>query len=237
MDKSAAQSFGLTPEEKTAFLQSAENVQQAAAKHLSTCHDAFPVVDFVKNLQAGVDRVVDEVVRKEGHVDCRTGCSHCCSAKVEAIAPEIFQIVEELGRRSAAERVEIVERLQAHAATSNDGSAPWSQRKSCPFLIDHLCSIYQVRPAVCRKAHSLDAGKCEAHGSTIPQYLAITLNTEALLKGTSGAYRQLGFDASSLELVRAVLLAMHDPSALSRWYRGEKVFEPAAMALPITAVT
>jgi len=49
-------------------------------------------------------------------------------------------------------------------------------------------------------------------------------NVEALAKGTSEAYKKLGFDASSHELGRAVLLALSDPSAESRWYNGESVF-------------
>ena len=105
---------------------------------------------------------------------------------------------------------------------------PWNHRKSCPFLKDRLCSIYQVRPAACRKAHSADVSQCEAHAPVIPQNLEIALNAEALLRGTSGAYRQRGFDASAHELVRAVLLALLDPSAQARWYNGEQVFESAA---------
>lgn len=220
----------LTPEEQTAFLQSAENVQQAVVKHLSAHHGELSVVAFVRNLQRGVDRVVDEAVRQGVQLGCKTGCSHCCSARVEAIAPEVFQIVAELESRSATERSEMVERLMAHATTPNEEAALWNQRKSCPFLTNRLCTIYQVRPAVCRKAHSLDAEKCEAHAPTIPQNLEIALGAEALQRGTSGAYHQRGLDASSYELVRAVLLAMQDPSALARWYRGEHVFGPATAA-------
>lgn len=221
----------LTPEEETAFFQSAENVQRAAAKHLSARPSEFFVIAFVKNLQAGIDRVVDGVVRQGAHIDCKAGCSHCCSAKVEAIAPEIFQIVAELGRRTAAERSEIIGRLTVYAATKVEESALWSQRKSCPFLTNNLCSIYHVRPAVCRKAHSVDAGKCGAYAPAIPQNIEVALSAEALLRGTSGAYQQMGFDASSLELVSAVLLALHDPSAQARWYRGEDVFGHAAAGL------
>jgi hypothetical protein len=93
-----------------------------------------------------------------------------------------------------------------------------------------LCSIYQVRPAACRKAHSSDVTECEAHAPVIPQDREIALRAEALIIGTSGAYRQRGFDASSYELVRAVLIALRDPSAQARWYRGEPVFEPAEAA-------
>jgi hypothetical protein len=93
-----------------------------------------------------------------------------------------------------------------------------------------LCSIYQVRPAACRKAHSSDVAECEAHAPVIPQDREVALHAEALLIGTSDAYRQRGFDASSYELVRAVLIALSDPSVQARWYGGEQVFEAAEAA-------
>jgi len=219
----------LKPEEETAFLQSTENVQLAAVRQLSTHNDEASVVAFVQKAQQAVDRVIGAVANRGAHIDCKAGCSHCCSARVEAIAPEIFQIARELELRPAAELTETVDRLQAHIAAPGQENAAWGHRKSCPFLARNLCSIYEVRPAACRKAHSLDVSKCEAHAPEIPQNLEIVLDAEALLRGTSGAYRQRGFDASGHELVRAVLVALLDPSAQARWYRGEQVFELAEL--------
>jgi hypothetical protein len=50
-----------------------------------------------------------------------------------------------------------------------------------------------------------------------------------LLIGTTGANRQRSFDASSYELVHAVLIALRDPSAQPRWIDGEQVFELPAL--------
>lgn len=225
------QSHGvLSPEEQTAFLQSARNVQQAAVSHLSTHPAEQSVVTFVRSLHQAVDRANDAAVSRGAHLDCKAGCSHCCNARVEAIAPEIFLIAGELAQRPTLALAEVVGRLQAHLAASDQEALPWGHRKSCPFLEDHLCSIYPVRPATCRKGHSADAAKCAAHAPVIPQNLDMILNAEALISGTSGAYRQRGFDGSAHELVRAVLLALVDPSAQTRWFNGEQVFEAAAPA-------
>jgi Fe-S-cluster containining protein len=222
----------LKPEELSAFLRSADNVQRSAVEHLRTHPAEASVVAFVRNLHEGVDHVVSKAVHQGARMDCKAGCSHCCNARVEAIAPEIFQIAAEIERRPAAERRETVDRLKAHAAMRSEDTAPWSRRKSCPFLIDHLCSIYQVRPAACRKAHSTDVRECEANAPTIPQNLEMVLDIEALRQGTSAAYRQSGFDASGHELVQAVLLALLDPSARTRWHSGEQVFELALAEPP-----
>ena len=102
----------------------------------------------------------------------------------------------------------------------------WSRRPKCPFLKNELCAIYDVRPSVCRKAHSLDVTKCQTGASEIPQNLATMVSVAALTKGMSDAYGRLGFDASGHELGRAVLLALSDPTAESRWCSGEAVFMP-----------
>jgi hypothetical protein len=54
----------LTPEEQSAFVQSVENVQQAAATSLSTQRSGRSVVAFVRNLHQAVDRVVDAAVHR-----------------------------------------------------------------------------------------------------------------------------------------------------------------------------
>jgi uncharacterized protein len=218
----------LTPEERAAFLQSAENVQRASASHLCSHPDEGSVVTFVQNLHQAVDRVVGAAVQQGARIDCQAGCSHCCNARVEAIAPEIFLIAGELARRSASALAELLDRLQSHTSAPGQKALPWSHRPSCPFLENRLCSIYPVRPASCRKGHSADVGACEANAPTIPQHLEIVLGAEALQKGSAGAYRQRGFDGSAHELVSGVLLALTDPSAQARWYAGEPVFDRAA---------
>lgn len=213
----------LTPEEQAAFLRSADNVQRAVEQHLRSCLDKQSVISFISNLQHGVDRVIQTAINQGIGIACMEGCKHCCSARVEAMAPEIFRIARELEGRPAEELDRFVLRLKIHASMSSEATA-WNQRPDCPFLTDELCSIYDIRPNVCRKAHSLDVAKCRESASEIPQDLGIGVAVEALTKGTSDAYGKLGFDASSHELGRAVLLALSDPSAEYRWYRGEDVF-------------
>lgn len=86
------------------------------------------------------------------------------------------------------------------------------------------CTIYDVRPSVCRRAHSLDVRKCEANAPEIPQDLGVVVSIEALSNGTSDACRKLGFNTLGHELGLAVLLALFDESAESRWFNGEPVF-------------
>ncbi len=221
---SDSKNFTLTPEEQVAFFNSADNVQQATERHLRAHQSQQSVISFVSSLQHSVSRVIQTARAQGVGIACRAGCSHCCSARVEAMPPEVFLIAKELEGRPTEERQQFVQRLKMHVATRSELN-PWNQRSKCPFLTDDLCSIYAVRPSACRKAHSLDVKKCQENAPEIPQDLGVVVAAEALTKGTSEAYAKLGFNASGYELARAVLLALSDPTAESRWYKGESVFE------------
>jgi hypothetical protein len=155
-------------------------------------------------------------------IECQIGCAFCCSLRVEATEPEVFLITRELKKWTSTQLTTILEKLHKHAEATNAEAHP--HRTNCAFLENNLCSIYEVRPAACRKAHSLSAACCSNFSSEIPQNLAVALGTEALMKGTSEAYQLIKLCASAHELCHAVLLAMSDESAEARWYNGEAVF-------------
>ena len=99
-------------------------------------------------------------------------------------------------------------------------------RQPCSFLVHDRCTIYSVRPAACRKAHSLSAAHCAEQSPTIPQNLRLLVDAEALMAGTALAYRDQPLPASAHELNAAVLAALDGTAsppagALLRWYRGD----------------
>ena len=214
----------LSVEERAELLRAAEKVQQAAARHLSANPNKQYAITFVANLQRGVDSVMHTATDQGLHVDCKAGCSYCCHVRVQALDPEIFRIARELRKYSPEELQLLLARLQSHA-TVVKGVSIADHRTACPFLEDNMCSIYEVRPAVCRKAHSLDVEKCKLPGEDIPQSLDVILKAEALMKGTTDAYRQVDLSATGHELGQAVLLALTDETAESRWYAGEAIFD------------
>ena len=214
----------LSPEELAAFRQSTDRVRAAALAYLSDKRGSPQVINFVRNLQSGVDQVVAAAVGQGVQLACKAGCSHCCHALVEALEPEIFRIAQAVAAWPEPEINALQERLQAYAAMPSE-VAPWARRMPCAFLVNDLCSIYEVRPGVCRKGHSLDVAPCAAKAPEIPQSLNIVLGAEALLQGTSQAYREIGLHAAGHDLGPAVLIALADPTAESRWLNGEAVFD------------
>lgn len=211
----------LSEDEQAAYLDSIERVRQSAVNHLGSNRDASSTVDFVANLHRAVDKIAQQADLGQ-KTDCRPGCACCCSVRVEASEPEIFRIAREVRKRPSAQVAALVERLQGCVAAASADDTP--SRRDCTFLEERLCSIYEIRPAVCRRAHSLSAEKCRSFAPEIPQNLEMLLGADALMHGTSEAYREIGLHSSPHELNSAVLLALTDETAEARWHEGESVF-------------
>lgn len=98
-----------------------------------------------------------------GEVACRSGCSHCCHQSVGITPLEGFAIVEHLRHtRSPEDLAAITSQLERRVAETAGlrPSEQYSPRFPCVFLADGACSIYPVRPLVCRGMNSLDAEAC-----------------------------------------------------------------------------
>src|SRR5262249_38718337 len=122
-----------------------------------------------------------EVCRQQGEViACRAGCNACCeqlvmiyAAEAELIAdwlraPERAEIlrnflaaypswIERLGDSLA----EVIARTEARDAAGQFAAcvAHWRRHVMCAFNRDGLCTIYPVRPVLCRSYHALDTSE------------------------------------------------------------------------------
>ena len=220
----------LSAEEEAAFRASIAGVRRAAAAALEGLQGSANVVRFIAHLHRAVDEVTQRAWQAGPAPDCRAGCAHCCSLRVEATAPEVFRIARKLRVQPEAELAALVERLRLRVLAARSG-LPGTRRLDCTFLASGaLCSIYEQRPAACRKAHSLSVAACEAHAAAIPQNLSLVLDAEALMVGTAEAYRDVHLAASAHELLEAILLALSDATAEARWAAGVDVFASASAA-------
>ena len=227
----------LTDDERTAFLQSIARVRQRAAQALQKAKGADDAVAFVAQLHRGLDTVAEQARTTGPQPACQAGCAHCCHLRVEATEPEVFHIALHLRDQPAAAQADALSALQRHVATAAQ-NRHGPARQACSFLVDDRCSIYPVRPAACRKAHSLSAPHCAEQSANIPQNLRLLVDAEALRAGTALAYRDQPLAANALELNAAVLAALAHPAALHRWHQGDpNALGPAAAQDPHTPST
>lgn len=83
-----------------------------------------------------VDTKAEEIfARREGDVACRKGCADCCAPGLSVLPVEAFAIEAALEARMGA----------------GDSGLPQGNEQRCAFLDpDGACSIYEVRPLLCR---------------------------------------------------------------------------------------
>jgi len=167
-------------------------------------------------------------------IACREGCSFCCFNQVELTPPEALLIGDYVARNFSREAQDglmarVARALCLKAGKSQKKLARLRQQLPCPLLVGGRCSVYGVRPLVCRAMHAFDAGACEQElrrgklgpGEYYPHRYEIIRSISA---GLQTGCRELGCQTGVLDLDRALqdFLAASDP--MDRWIRGERVF-------------
>jgi len=155
---------------------------------------------IVNMMHAQLDQVIVKRDEQIGaRMACKKGCSSCCMSTILVSEGEVVSVVEWL---RLPEHAEERTRFEAAYPTWRDtlgvlvgqgatrASADthgWLQnvqqaRAMCAFNHEGACSIYEVRPAICRKAHALDTSAHCIDPTTPAQYYNHP-ETEALYEG------------------------------------------------------
>ncbi len=107
-------------------------------------------------------------------VSCRKGCAHCCRQLVPLSIPEAAMVYEFVMTMAAPRRSRVQSKFSAAVARLEKADllaglqhlqdpsisdrqmnavarSYFEQAVACPFLEDECCSIYPVRPSMCRE--------------------------------------------------------------------------------------
>jgi Fe-S-cluster containining protein len=167
-------------------------------------------------------------------IACREGCNYCCFNQVEVTPPEAMLIGDYVVRNfSAADREALLARMrqsaQRKAGKSKKKIARQRHRLPCALLVAGRCSVYPVRPLVCRAMHAFEAESCKPErrqgpltaGAFYAHRYEIVWSISAGLKTGCG---ELGCQTGVLDLDRALLDWFAATGPAERWVRGEMVF-------------
>jgi Fe-S-cluster containining protein len=167
-------------------------------------------------------------------VACREECDACCYNRVELTPPEALIIAHHIaGNFSAAEKEAVLANLARNLARTQgqDPAAVAGMRAElpCPLLRDRRCSVYPVRPLVCRAMHGLDRERCAGELSTgslaASTYYAhrheIALSVST---GVREGCRAAGLQSGALNLAQALDDFFSQGNPVERWINGEEVF-------------
>jgi hypothetical protein len=178
-----------------------------------------------------------EVEPPSSAIECRNGCSHCCSMRVYVTPPEVILLAEHVRANFPDERIRgLVQRLgEAHqtirSMTDEEHGRAGVQ---CPLLVDGSCSAYEARPFECRGYVSMDVESCRRAARNydswnVPIYTSQYSIFKHVQMGLLAALLDAEYEFEILELTAALRVALEVPDAADRWLAGEHVFEAAAL--------
>ena len=180
------------------FLASRESGQALTGEALRHGITLRAVVDVAERLACYADEaqaVVNDEYRPR--LDCRGGCSYCCcKPNVLVSIPELVRVLDYIEHTlTAAALSALRDRARTYSAQMEGRplDEPVNDSVPCPLLVDDRCSVYEVRPLVCRGYNSTDVAACRrAHTDA-----AVLVPIFALLKdvtdgATVGAGHSLG---------------------------------------------
>jgi Fe-S-cluster containining protein len=179
-------------------------------------------------LQAGV------IARKGIAVACARGCSYCCHLRVEIRPHEAFVLARHMQEKfDAARRERALARIDANL----ERIAPLAPEQHvragipCALLEDGACSVYEARPAACRKYYSVSVKTCsDAFADTSAPLTGelededVRLAGNAVALGYAKGLEDAGYDIELRELHYALRKALTEPKAESRYRRGKRPF-------------
>jgi len=154
-----------------------------------------------------------------GPVACNPDCAYCCYVpQVLVTLPELARIVDRLQTWPVDQLEALKGRLNAHVvAQSSDVESP-AARPPCALLVGHRCSVYEVRPLVCRGQHAYDVQQCKTRcetGTGETTQLTVVLDVvRGAVSGVVGAFQEMGAQGALLDLSRALVIALENPKVL-----------------------
>ncbi len=211
---------------------------RAARALLSEGHTPEKLRQIVDDAHSFADRN-REYFAVPGLLACQKGCAWCCSFQVTVPAGEVFRIADYLRENLSAEQLTKVRARLAEVVQKTAGMDGQERALSgvpCALLVDNACSVYPVRPLVCRGCSSTNAATCEEATKRPGVAVQSSATQRAIYDGTSvglfSALAEAGWPIETYDLCSALLIALDNPEAADRWLAREPVLEPALWKSP-----
>jgi Fe-S-cluster containining protein len=174
------------------------------------------------------------IVQEKVAVACRSGCSYCCSQRVEMRPYEAFVLADfiqtrfDAGQRARMQR-RLDENLKKIAVMHREQHV--QAGIACALLEDGICSVYEGRPAACRKYYSVSVDTCRAAYDNPAAPLSGPLEHDnlrfagnAVALGFAKGLNDAGYNTDMFELHQALKLALDSNKPEKRYRDGKKPF-------------
>lgn len=224
-------------EEPDILFESGKNI---VIKYISEGNGPEEVLKIAQEGTAFAEHIVarmDEEGDAPPEIACKAGCPYCCSMQISITPPEALLLgayvdanYDDDEKRALLEKIEN-NLSHTHGKSQEEKVKSW-HLTPCVFLKDGSCSVYPIRPFICRSWHSLNARQCldafhsrekESEIESLP-YRNFIFGT--IRDGLQEGCRELGLQWETQIITSAVksYLAHKDP--INAWLTGEVVFFP-----------
>lgn len=167
-------------------------------------------------------------------VACTAGCAHCCSQRVEVRAYEAFVLAQFVQNKvDAPRRAQILRGLSDNMRRI----APLTREQhvragiACALLENGVCTVYDARPAACRKYYSVSVATCQAAAQDPAAPLSgplehdnLRLAGNAIALGFAKGAEEAGFNSDLYELHAALTAALVSTKPEKRYRDRKKPF-------------
>lgn len=205
---------------------------------MDSTHNLFPKLladEGVRLFEANFNAILKQVQTLDPGFKpaCQAGCSYCCSSHITLLPQEAFSIGlylagncnVDLFSKLAEQCFDIASVLENYSL--EDFAADYF--RPCPFLLDKKCSIYEVRPIVCRNWISTDIDACIASFNskntvTVPQNSLIMVQKDVIYAGQAAYLASFGINGRICSFIPLMAQVMTDfEGTYSKWLAGEKL--------------
>ncbi len=203
--------------------------------------EKWETVPFIlKKLYQFGGELVDQTEKKEGldrRIECNVGCPYCCYTRVTLMPCEALHIGQHIRENYSLRQTDALMKKMSQtlrlAKGISPGELPSFWRKTpCIFLENDKCSIYAIRPFLCRAWHSLSVDQCrrafesdreDAEIDTTPFRGTIY---GAVREGLTHVCRSMGCEWETTDILSSLRIVLAHPDPFTAWIRGENLFRP-----------
>lgn len=225
-------------------------VQSVAAAAVNQTLGKSSDVDSCVALTQLVDELLGQALESfsadDSRIACRAGCNFCCHLRVMVYPHEAIALFRYLRSKMPKDTGDVVrKRIADNAALiaklNRENRMP--PNSPCAFLVDGVCSAYEVRPGTCSGYHSLSRERCEeafearessqtagamdagAASDTVPVLQGLRFVAVSLDEGLDEGLAAVGLSARRIELHTALAALIRNPSLIERWRGGRELLK------------
>ena len=219
------------PNEFKTILLNLAREKMTHGKHKDTILVATQtVMDFV---QETIEKL--ETSGQSPKVSCGSGCSFCCHSLIRVIPAEALLIAAYVRKNFIDNDIQVLKktiqeyRMLIHGKTFKNRVAI-KDKTPCIFLKNNNCSIYPVRPFICRAWNSLDKSVCRSaflsgnHNAEIETSPARNFIFSTAREIFQEMDIQMALKTGLFEIPGAIQDCLKHGDSLNRWCNSKPVF-------------